>query len=100
MAEKIVDPSRRRDIPRAARAAAVADLALAAGHRAAARRRRRTPYWGGRGIRRDAAEAAAVGGGAVGGGAGQQPGRRLPHAHLQLPQPNPRFDSFVVLRLP
>jgi hypothetical protein len=50
MAEKIVDPSRRRDIPRAARAAAVADLALAAGHRAAARRRRRTPYWGGEGF--------------------------------------------------
>jgi hypothetical protein len=33
--------------------------------------------------------------GAGGGGAdlaGEQPGRRLPHAHLQLPQPNPRFD--------
>ncbi|KAB8106701.1 hypothetical protein EE612_041156, partial [Oryza sativa] len=58
--------------------------------------RRRSPpaphaVLGGRGIRRDAAEAAAVGGGAVGGGAGQQPGRRLPHAHLQLPQPNPRW---------
>jgi hypothetical protein len=34
--------------------------------------------------------------GAGGGGAdfsGEQPGRRLPHAHLQLPQPDSRFDS-------
>ena len=33
---------------------------------------------------------------AGGGGAdfsGEQPGRRLPHAHLQLPQPDSRFDS-------
>jgi hypothetical protein len=40
-------------------------------------------------------EAAARGGavGRVAGLAGEQPRRRLPHAHLQLPQPYPRFDS-------
>jgi hypothetical protein len=31
--------------------------------------------------------------------ADEQPGRRLPHAHLQLPEPNPRFDSLLILRL-
>lgn len=47
-------------------------------------------------------EAAARGGAAVGGVAGlagQRTGRRLPHAYLQLPQPDPRSDSLRSPRL-